>query len=394
MYRAYLEKEAFTLRSSAIQATTMASKVPEEKKLPYVFLGKSGLKVSNMCLGTMTFGESFFGSPGQCDEATSHQLINRYVEWGGNFLDTADIYGRGNSEMIVGSWLERQKRDNFVIATKVRFTMGTETNVNNVGLSRRHITASIDNSLSRLHTNYVDLYQTHGFDDATPLEETLRTLDDLVRCGKVRYVGASNVTGWQLQKIISTSEKLGLNPIASLQQQYSLASRESELEPFQVCKSAGIGVMPWSPLKGGLLTGKVKRGVKPTEGRLAFVADNENKAIQAAPSWKTFDDQIFDVIDALQAIANKYGRSVPQVALRWLLQKDVVSSVVLGARTMSQLEDNLAAGNGWSLTKQEMQQLDTLSKPNITYPYDMVFKMNEDRQNPNSDHYVKSVATC
>ncbi|KAH9488527.1 hypothetical protein Btru_062172 [Bulinus truncatus] len=372
---------------------TMASTVPKENQLPQVFLGNTGLKVSNLCLGTMTFGESFFPTPGQCDEATSHQLINRYVEWGGNFLDTADIYGRGNSEKIVGSWLQRQTRENFVIATKVRFTMGTEKNANNVGLSRRHITASIDNSLSRLCTNYVDLYQTHCFDDATPLEETLRTLDDLVRCGKVRYAGVSNVTGWQLQKIIDTTEKLGLNPIASLQQQYSLASRDSELEAFQVCKAAGIGVLPWSPLKGGLLTGKVKRGVKPTEGRLGFVADNENRAMQAAPSWKTFDDQIFDVIEALQSIATKHGRSVPQVAIRWLLQRDVVSSVVLGARTLSQLEDNLAAGTGWSLNKQEMQLLDDLSKPAVPYPYDMVFKMNEDRQNQLTDHYVRSTST-
>ncbi|KAH9488528.1 hypothetical protein Btru_062175 [Bulinus truncatus] len=282
-----------------------------------------------------------------------------------------------------------QTRENFVIATKVRFTMGTEKNANNVELSRRHITTSIDNSLSRLRTNYVDLYQTHCFDDATPLEETLRTLDDLVRCGKVRYAGVSNVTGWQLQRIIDTTEKLGLNPIASLQQQYSLASRDSELEAFQVCKAAGIGVLPWSPLKGGLLTGKVKRGVKPTEGRLGFVADNENRAMQAAPSWKTFDDQIFDVIEALQSIATKHVRSVPQVAIRWLLQRDVVSSVVLGARTLSQLDDNLAAGTGWSLNKQEMQLLDDLSKPAVPYPYDMVFKMNEDRQNQITDHYVR-----
>ncbi|KAH9488526.1 Aldo-keto reductase dtxS3 [Bulinus truncatus] len=271
--------------------------------------------------------------------------------------------------------------------------MGTEKNANNVGLSRRHITASIDNSLSRLRTNYVDLYQTDVYDDATPMEETLRTLDDLVRCGKVRYVGASNVTGWQLQKIVDTTERLGLNPIASLQQQYNLASRESELEAFQVCKAAGIGVLPWSPLKGGLLTGKVQRGVKPIEGRMGFVADNENKAMQAAPLWKTLDDKIFDVIDALQNIAAKHGRSVPQVAIRWLLQRDVVSSVVLGARTLSQLEDNLAAGTGWSLNKQEMQLFDDMSKPPVPYPYDMIFKCNEDRLNHFTDHYVRSTST-
>ncbi|CAL1538330.1 unnamed protein product, partial [Lymnaea stagnalis] len=342
--------------SPTTSATDMSAPVAKENKLPYVFLGKSGLKVSNMGLGTMTFGENFYGLPGQCDENTAHQIINRFVEWGGNFIDTADMYGRGNSEKIIGKWLERQERENFVLATKVRFNMGVEENVNNIGLSRRHITEGIDKSLNRLHTNYVDLYQTHCFDDATPIEETLRTLDDLVRSGKVRYVGVSNVTGWQLQKLVDATERLGINPIVSLQQQYSLASRDSELEAFQVCKSAGIGVLPWSPLKGGLLTGKVKRGAKPTEGRLAWVAGDEKKSSQIAPAWTTLDDKTFDVIEALEAIAKKHDRSVPQVAIRWLLQRDVVSSVILGARTLPQLEDNLGAGNGWSLTKQEVSK--------------------------------------
>ncbi|CAL1534394.1 unnamed protein product [Lymnaea stagnalis] len=368
------------------------SSVSAEQKLPSVFLGRSGLKVSNLCLGAMTFGESAWGTPGQCDEDLSHQILNRYVEWGGNFIDTADVYGRGKSEEIVGSWLAKQPRENFVIATKVRANMGTEQNVNNVGLSRRHITASIDNSLRRLQTDYVDLYQTHVFDNATPLEETFQTLNDLVRIGKVRYIGVSNFTGWQLQKAVDLIEKLGLNSIVSLQQQYNLVSRDSELEPFQVCKTAGIGVLPWSPLKGGLLTGKIKRGVKPAEGRLAWVADDENKKSQAAPLWTSFDDKTFDLIEAAEAIGKKYERSVAQVAIRWLLQKDVVSSVILGARNLTQLDDNLGAGNGWSLTKEEMQQLDDLSKPTLPYPYEFVFRFNEDRRNPNTtDHYVRSL---
>ncbi|CAL1534393.1 unnamed protein product [Lymnaea stagnalis] len=362
------------------------------QKLGYVFLGRSGLKVSNLCLGTMTFGESHLGSPGQSNEAESHKILNRFVEWGGNFIDTADVYGTGRSEEIIGTWLEKQTRENLVIATKVRINMGTEKNVNNVGLSRRHITASIDKSLRRLRTDYVDLYQTHLFDDATPLEETLSTLNDLVRIGKIRYIGVSNVTGCQLQKLVETSEKLGLNSIISLQQQYNLASRFSELEPFQVCKKYGIGVLPWSPLKGGLLTGKVKRGVKPAEGRLAWVAEDKSRVRQSAPLWSEFDDKTFDLIEAAEAIGNKYNRSLPQVAIRWLLQKDVVSSVIIGARTLAQLDDNLGAGTGWSLTKAEMKLLDDLSAPKLPYPYDMIFKFNEDRRNRHVvDTYVRSL---
>ncbi|CAG5127533.1 unnamed protein product, partial [Candidula unifasciata] len=311
---------------------TMAVPIPEGSKTPYVFLGKSGLKVSNITLGTMTFGENQFGRPGNTDEAQSHEIINRYVEWGGNFLDTADVYGMGISESIVGRWLETQPRDKFVIATKCRFDVGTENNINNVGLSRRHITESIDRSLQRLHTDFVDLYQFVW--------------------AKVRYIGASNVTGWQLQKLVGIVDRLGLNPIVSLQQQYNLVIRESELESFQVCKNEGIGVLPWSPLKGGLLAGKVKRGQKPTEGRMSWVAADESKEMQSAPNWKKLDDKTFDLLEALEAIAKKHAKSVPQVAIRWLLQKDVVSSVIIGARTLAQLDDNMGA-NGWSLTLEE-----------------------------------------
>ncbi|RUS82277.1 hypothetical protein EGW08_009955, partial [Elysia chlorotica] len=189
--------------------------IQEGSKVQYNFLGKSGLKVSNICLGTLTFGESPIGRPGQCDESLSFQILDRYAAWGGNFVDTADFYGYGNSENVVGSWLKRQNREDFVIATKCRYDMCQ--NVNSVGLSRRHITKSIEDSLRRLHTDYVDVYQTHLFDNATPLDETFRTMDDLVRCGKIRYVGVSNVSGWQLQKIVETQKQLGLNPIVSLQ---------------------------------------------------------------------------------------------------------------------------------------------------------------------------------
>ncbi|KAI8783011.1 1-deoxyxylulose-5-phosphate synthase YajO [Biomphalaria glabrata] len=370
----------------------MTTEVSSDNKLPSVFLGQSGLKVSNLCLGTMTFGESQTGRIGQSDEDLSHQIINRFVERGGNFFDTANVYGRGTSENILGKWLERQTRENFIIATKVRSNMGVENNPNNVGLSRKHITSSIDASLGRLRTDYVDLFQAHAFDDGTRLEETLRTFDDLVRAGKVRYIGVSNFTGWQLQKLVDTSERLGLNPIVSLQQQYSLVCRESEFEPFQVCKTAGIGVLPWSPLKGGLLTGKVKRGVEPTEGRLGWSVANAKARNQTAPVLSSLSDRTFDIIESAENIGQKYGRSVAQVALRWLLQKDVVSSVIIGARTLEQLEDNLGAGSGWALSQEEMNLLDDLSKPSIQYPYGNLIQRNADRQNRNAiSPYVKSI---
>jgi len=343
-------------------------------------LGNSGLRVSNIALGTMTFGEGNRKEPGQLDEASSHALINRYVEWGGNFIDTANVYSRGNSEKIVGSWLAGQERDRFVIATKVRFNMDP-SNLNAGGLGRRHIMQSVQDSLERLQTDHIDLLQTHCWDNGTPLEETLMTLNDLVRSGKVRYLGASNVTGWQMQRIVEVTKQMGYNPFISLQQQYNLVSRSSELEAFQVCKLNGLGVLPWSPLKGGFLTGKVKRGENPKEGRLGWVAEDTKRKMQAAPSMADITEQNWAALAALERVAKAKGKSLPQVALRWLLQKSVVSSVIIGATKMSQMEDNLGAANGWSLTDEEMAELDTASKPDIPYPYEMIWRANGDRDN-------------
>ncbi|KAK7487300.1 hypothetical protein BaRGS_00021528 [Batillaria attramentaria] len=356
--------------------------IPEESKCTYNYLGKSGLRVSNICLGGMTFGESHRGVPNNLSETEAHDVINRYVEWGGNFIDTADIYGRGKSEKVIGSWLARQERDRYVVATKV-FTDMDATNPNASGSSRRHITRSIDDSLERLQTDYVDLYQIHKWDDATPLQETLRTLDDLVRCGKVRYLGASNVTGWQLQKIVDLTESMGLNSFISLQQQYSLVCRGSEAEPFQVCKLNGLGVLPWSPLKGGLLSGKYQRDRKPEEGRVGW-ATSKNKSNQAYPAWFSLEgrEQIWDTIDKIREIAGRRGKSVAQVSLRWLLQKPVVTSVIVGATKMHQLDDNMGAASGWELTQEEMTELDVVSQPCIQYPYDMVWTVNKERNNP------------
>lgn len=355
----------------------------------YNHVGKSGLKVSNICLGTMTFGRvdnspvAVFDCPTQVDEEKSHAMLDRYVQLGGNFLDTANVYCFGQSEQIIGSWLKKQQRDNIVVATKVRFNMGREPN--SVGLSRRHIIKSCEDSLERLQTDYIDLLQTHLWDDATPIEETLRTLDDLVRCGKVRYTGACNLVGWQMQKVVDLTKYMGFNPMISLQQQYNLLTRHPELEEFQVCKNDGLGVLPWSPLKGGVLTGKYKRGEKldPASGRIAHIAKDETKAMQSGPAWSKYanDESYWNLLDVMEQIGKRHGKSVAQVALRWTLQKDVVSSVIIGATSIKQLEDNMAAGTGWKLSKEEMEQLDEASKPDIPYPYEMSTRGNAARVN-------------
>ena len=226
--------------------------------MDYRFMGKTGLRVSDLCLGAMTFGR-------EADEKLSHQMMDRFVEAGGNFIDTANVYSLGLSEEIVGSWLQTQHRDDLVIATKVRFPMGPGPN--EVGLSRKHILASVEASLRRLHTDYIDLYQVHCWDPITPLEETLSTLNDLVRDGKVRYIGASNYSGWQLQKAIDLSKQMGWEPFTCLQPLYNLLDRSLEWELIPLSLNEGVGVIPWSPLRGGWLSGKFRRGMTmPAEG--------------------------------------------------------------------------------------------------------------------------------
>lgn len=367
------------------------AEIVEKSKAKYNYLGKSGIQVSNICLGTMTFGENPRGRPGQSDEELAHKILDRFVEWGGNLIDTADFYGFGNSEKILGTWLERQTRENLVIATKCRLNM--ERNVNSNGLSRRHIIQSVEDSLRRLRTDYIDLYQTHCYDNATPVEETYRTLDDLVRCGKVRYVGVSNLTGWQLQKIVDNQKMLGLNAITSLQQQYSLATRNSELESFQVCKNEGLGVLAWSPLKGGLLTGKVTRGQKPTEGRVAWVAEDASRKLGSHPLWSDTSDKMFNVIDLAETIGKNHGKTIAQVAIRWILQRDVITSAVMGVTSLKQLDQNMAV-NDFSLSADEMKQLEEASAVDVDDPYLTINRMNADRVNTYMpDFHVKSVAS-
>ncbi|XP_035665852.1 1-deoxyxylulose-5-phosphate synthase YajO-like [Branchiostoma floridae] len=302
-------------------------------KTEYRFLGGSGLKVSSICLGTMTFGDWAL-LPGQCDEAASHAILDRYVELGGNFIDTADVYAEGRSEEIIGSWLEKQQRDKFVVATKVR--SNTRKDINRQGLSRHHIMQSIDDSLRRLHTDYVDLYQIHMWDEAVPIEETLLALNDLVRAGKVRYLGASNVTGWQLQKIVDLSKSMGLNKWISLQVRHIWFYNEQFQDIFAEHR-------PYLALHKSTVKKK----------------------------------------SAYNEPAETNGKTLAQVAIRWLLQKDVVSSVIIGAKTLQQLEDNMGAATGWEIAEEQMAELDTVSQMEPTYPYRMITSRNRDRVRKN-----------
>lgn len=324
------------------------------------FLGKTGLKVSELCLGAMTFGR-------ETPEVESYTMLDRFVAAGGNFIDTANVYSTGISEEIVGKWLSRQRRDDYVIATKVRFPMGDGPN--EVGLSRKHILSSVEASLRRLQTDYIDLYQVHCWDPATPLKETLSTLNDLVRSGKVRYIGASNFAGWQLQKAIDISRERSWERFVCLQPQYNLLTRSTEWELIPVALKEGLGVIPWSPLRGGWLSGRYHRGMSaPPSGSRVEEASKQNWGER----WENYaNEHTWNLLDTVFAIAETTGKSVAQVALRWLLQKPGVTAPILGVRTMKHLEDNLGAA-GWSLTDAQMAQLDTASAHPLPYPYDFI----------------------
>jgi aryl-alcohol dehydrogenase-like predicted oxidoreductase len=330
--------------------------------MEYRFLGRTGLKVSELCLGAMTFGR-------EASEADSVAILDCFAEAGGNFIDTADVYSFGVSETIVGRWLKNKPRDSFVIATKVRFAMGE--GVNEVGLSRKHILAGVDASLKRLGCDYIDLYQVHSWDPATPLEETLATLDTLVKQGKVRYLGASNFTGWQLQKAIDLSRWHGWEPFASLQPLYNLLDRELEWELLPVCRNEGLGVIPWSPLRGGWLSGKYRRGMTapPANTRVKEAAERG-----WSESWTAYDNEhTWTVVDALVAVADETGKQPAQVALNWLLRQPGVTAPIIGARNMNQFVVNLGA-TGWSLSDEQLARLDHASARPLPYPYGYIQK--------------------
>ena len=329
--------------------------------MEYRRLGTTGLMVSELCLGTMTFGR-------ELDVDGSRAMIHRFLEAGGNFIDTADVYEQGASEEIVGRALKDVSREDVVLATKVRFPMGEGPN--DVGLSRKHIISGCDASLGRLGTDYIDLYQVHAWDAATPLEETLSALTDLVRQGKVRYVGVSNFTGWQLMKALYVSELRGFERVVSLQPQYSLVERNIEREVLPACREEGVGIVPWGPLGGGFLSGKYRRGQEPPEGsRIAGVPDEFEEAWHkrnVERNWRT--------LDAVGGISEETGKSYSQISLNWLLRQQGITAPIIGARRMEQLEDNLGAAS-WELGEEQVERLDRASAIEEVHPYRMIREM-------------------
>ena len=324
-------------------------------------LGKTGLKVSELCLGAMTMGR-------EADETLSFRMLDRFLEAGGNFIDTADVYSRGQSETILGRWLATKNRDDLVIATKVRFGTDDPANrrPNHFGLGRKHILAEVDASLKRLGTDYIDLYQVHNWDPSTPLEETLSTLNDLVRMGKVRFIGASNYSGWQLQKAVDLSRANGWEPFVCLQALYNLLDRDIEWELIHVCRNEGMGLIPWSPLRGGWLAGKYHRGMSapPTGTRVEIAQDRG-----WGESWSRYaTEHTWTVVDAIADIAKQVDKSPAQVALNWLLRQPVVTAPIIGARNVEQLEDNLGAA-GWELSAEQVAALENASAKPLPYPY-------------------------
>ncbi len=324
--------------------------------MEYRFLGRTGMRVSELCLGAMTFGR-------ETEEADSFRMMDCFIDAGGNFIDTADVYTAGVSEEIVGRWMKDKPRDDIVLATKVRFTMGPGPN--DIGLSRKHILSGVENSLRRLQTDYIDLYQVHMWDDGAPLEETLATLDSLVQSGKVRYIGASNYAAWQMQKAIDISKFRGWEPFCCLQPLYNLLDREIEFEIVPVCLNEGVGIIPWSPLRGGWLSGKYHRGMEaPPSGTRVEIAQQKGWS----ESWEAYaNERTWSVVDAMLAVAKEAGKTPAQVALRWLLHQPGVTAPIIGARSMQQLEDNLATA-GWTLTPEQVERLNTVSEMKAPYP--------------------------
>ncbi len=329
--------------------------------MEYRTLGRSGCAVSSLCLGTMTFGV-------ETDEPGAHAELDRFIEAGGNLVDTADVYGDGRSEEIIGRWFASRPADvtePVVLATKGRFARGHDDSPNGAGLSARHLTRALDASLQRLGLESVDLYQVHAYDPLTPLEETLRTLEAFIRVGKIRYYGLSNFTGWQLTKAVHLARAMNVAEPVTLQPQYSLLAREIEWEIVPAALDAGLGMLPWSPLGGGWLSGKYQRDQRPTgDTRLG---DDPNRGMEAYDRRGT--ERTWNVIDAVQKVAEDRGVSMAEVALAWVTGRPGVTSTILGARSVSQLQANLRAA-GLHLTAAETAALDAASDPHATdYPY-------------------------
>ena len=329
--------------------------------MEYRQLGGSGFKVPALCLGTGTFGGSneFFKAWGAVGVEDATRLVDICLEAGMNFFDSADVYSDGMAEEVLGGAI-KGRRDQMLISTKATFRNGNGPN--DVGSSRFHLLRTVEASLRRLGTDYIDLFQLHGFDAMTPIEEVLVTLDDLVRAGKIRYVGCSNFSGWHLMKSLAISEKYGLQRYIAHQAYYSLVGREYEWELMPLALDQKVGTVVWSPLGWGRLTGKVRRGQpQPETSRL-----NDPRTREAGPPVD--DEYLYKVVDALDTVAAETGKTVPQVAINWLLQRPTVATVIIGARNEEQLRQNIAAV-GWNLTPEQVAKLDAASARTPIYPY-------------------------
>ena len=337
--------------------------------MKYKLLGNTGLKVSELCLGTMTFGgRGMWTAIGTLPQEQVNELVKQSVDGGINFIDTANIYSEGLSEQMTGQAIRDLglKRADLVIATKVRGTMGEGPN--NSGLSRKHILQQADESLSRLKMDYIDLYQIHGFDPLTPMQETLEALDALVKSGKVRYIGCSNLAAWQIMKALGISAQERLSKFVSLQAYYTIAGRDLERELVPMLLDQKMGLMVWSPLAGGLLSGKYSRNTESKEGRRAnfdFPPVNKDKA--------------YNIIDVMQSIADEKQVTVAQIALAWLLHQPAVTSVIVGANKPQQLTDNLNSVNV-QLTNEELSKLNEISNLAPEYPGWMIERQGLDRK--------------
>ncbi|HEY9244392.1 MAG TPA: aldo/keto reductase [Streptosporangiaceae bacterium] len=339
--------------------------------MEYRTLGRSGLKVSVLTMGTMTFGGTGgFASVGSTGVDEARRQVDMCLEAGVNLIDTADVYSTGLSEEIVGEVLDG-RRDEVLVATKVRMAMGDGPN--DAGLSRQHVISGCEASLRRLRTDHIDLYQVHEWDGVTPLEETLEALDLLVRTGKVRYVGCSNYAGWQLMKALGIADRQGLPRFVSQQVYYSLQSRDAEYELIPAAVDQGLGVLVWSPLAGGLLSGRYRRDQRPESGSRQLTDWNEPPVYD--------EDKLHDTVDVLVGIGEQHGVSAARVALAYLLDKPAVTSLVIGARTSHQLADNLAAAD-LELTADDFRRLDKVSAPVLLYPYWHQAKTASDRLSP------------
>jgi len=338
----------------------------------YRTLGNSGAVVSTYALGTMTFGA-------EADSATSHALLDTFVAAGGTLVDTADVYSAGVSEQMIGTWLAAHpvEREQIVLATKGRFPMGSGPN--DLGTSRRHLMRALDDSLRRLGTEHIDLYQLHAWDPVTPLDETLRFLDDAIRAGKIGYWGVSNFTGWQLTKAAHRAQALGFTPPVSVQPQYSLLVREIESEIVPAALDAGLGLLPWSPLGGGWLTGKYQRDVDPTGA--TRLGEDPQRGMEA---WLPRNelDRTWMIVDTVAAVAAEIGATSGQVSLAWLEAQPGVTAVILGARTVAQLSENLVAASV-ALSPTQLERLSAVSAPVVSdYPYGAAALAQRDRQLP------------